>query len=152
MGNTTPITGINMSDDTHTSHKQNHQRHPDLEIYIKDCNSEQILAWLNLHCESIEILSSSQTSLELEIQFGDQYTNSSLVHKVSGKAWSSLWLKTNVTAWDTDLEIAQQASREMDKQIRCIKASWADGDTQSEDDHQWWKIEDNQQQLISWKG
>ncbi len=126
-------------------------RHPDLEIYLKNCSSSQILDWLQEQCTTLAVLKETPSYLELELQFEVGLVQASLQHKVSGKAWSSLWLKNNHTPWDTDLDCALIASQQLQTQIRCIKTSWVDDDMDSEED-QWWKIEDGERELISWKG
>jgi hypothetical protein len=139
-----------MSDKQSQNMEQTNTRHPDLEIYIKNCTAEQILQWLADQCKNVEILSSTQHSHELELLFSDQYVKSSIQQKVSGKAWTSLWFKSNETPWNTDLECAVQASQQMNTQIRCIKAGWSDSNDDNDD--QWWKVENGEQELISWKG
>ncbi|OUS26229.1 hypothetical protein A9R01_15045 ['Osedax' symbiont bacterium Rs2_46_30_T18] len=127
-------------------------RHPDLEIYIKSRSSEQVIQWLEQVCDSVQVLTQTATSCELELEFCDQYTSASLQQKVSGKAWSSLWFKSNPTPWDTDLDCALLASEQMATQIRCIKAGWEDNQENDESGEQWWRVEDNEKQLIDWKG
>ena len=125
-------------------------RHPDLEIYIKSRSAEQVIEWLEKVCDSVQVLTKTATSCELELQFGEQYMSASLQQKVSGKAWSSLWFKSNPTPWNTDLDCALVASEHMATQIRCIKASWEDNEEDDQSDEQWWRVEEREQQLISW--
>ncbi|EPJ44092.1 MAG: hypothetical protein OFPII_37520 [Osedax symbiont Rs1] len=127
-------------------------RHPDLEIYLKNSTNSQILAWLQTHCSTVLVLRETPSSLELELQFEAGLVQASLQHKVSGKAWSSLWFKDNQTPWDTDLDCALIASQQLQTQIRCTKASWEDDGIDREEEDQWWKIEDGERVLISWKG
>jgi hypothetical protein len=128
------------------------ERHPDLEIYIKNTTIQQILNWLELHCQTVNTQFKSDNHIELQLQFGNKLIEASLQQKVSGKAWSSLWLKTNATLWDTDLDCALVAAAQMQTQIRCIEASWSDDQSKDLEGDHWWKIEDGQQELISWKG
>ena len=128
-------------------------RHPDLEIYIKNRTESEIMTWLENCCDDLVSISQSNNGRELEAYFTDARVRCSLQLKVSGKMWSSLWFKTNQTPWDTDLDCAMQAASEMDTQIRCIKAGWSDTDEDAEnDDDQWWRIENGEKALISWKG
>ncbi|MEH6445144.1 MAG: hypothetical protein V7784_14715 [Oceanospirillaceae bacterium] len=126
-------------------------RHPDLEIYIKSRSGEEVINWLQTICKEVTELSCTDHSNELRVIFSDGYVDCSLQQKVSGKAWSSLWFKNNETPWATDLDCALQASKQMGTQIRCIKASWSDTEDKENEEDQWWRVEDNTQELISWK-
>lgn len=128
-------------------------RHPDLEIYIKNRTPDEISQWLENCCDRLITMKDSTTSREFQVFFGDAQIDCLLQLKVSGKMWSSLWFKSNQTPWLTDLDCALQASQEMSTQIRCIKAGWSDTDEDSDcEEDQWWKVEDQQQTLISWQG
>jgi hypothetical protein len=128
-------------------------RHPDLEIYIKNRTEDEILTWLENCTDQLAIVKNFDNCRELEAYFGKAKINCALQLKVSGKMWSSLWFKVNETPWNTDLECAIQAASEMNTQIRCIKAGWSDTDEDAENDEdQWWRIEDGEKTLISWKG
>ncbi len=128
-------------------------RHPDLEIYIKNRTEDEIKNWLEKCCDELIASASSGNNIELEAYFGDAKVNCSLQLRVCGKMWNSLWFKTNQTPWETDLDCALQAATEMDTQIRCIKAGWSDTDDDAEvDEDQWWRVEDGEKMLISWKG
>ena len=127
-------------------------RHPDLEIYIKNQTTQQILDWLKLHCQKVDSQVKSDNHIELQLQFGQHSIEASLQQKVSGKAWSSLWFKNNQTPWDTDLDCALIAASQMQTQVRCIKASWSDDQSSDVEDDHWWKVEDGEQELINWKG
>jgi len=127
-------------------------RHPDLEIYIKNRSVEQVLDWISSQAERTETINSSPSSIQLTLTFPQGQLEAVLQQKVSGKAWSSLWLKTNNTPWITDLDCAKDAAKGMDTQIRCIKESWSEDSDASIEEEQWWRIENGECELINWQG
>lgn len=126
--------------------------HPDIEIYIKNCSQEQVINWLSMIAINIEITKQTEQTLKLDIDFEQGNTQAVFQHKVSGKAWSSLWFKTNNTAWPTDLTCAEQAVKSLNTQIRCTKAGWSEEHEEDQDDDQWWKLEGDERELIKWMG
>ncbi|NQZ29794.1 MAG: hypothetical protein HRU06_00885 [Oceanospirillaceae bacterium] len=126
--------------------------HPDIEIYIKNCSPEQVTGWLSSQAIKVSISKKSELTLELDVDFAGGSTQAVLQQKVSGKAWSSLWLKTNTTPWPTDLDCAAHAANFLETQIRCIKGGWSEDEDDTQDDDQWWKIEGNERELIKWQG
>ena len=128
-------------------------RHPDIEIYLKNCSQEQVLTWLKNQCQSVEVVKTSGSTLKLHLSFPMGDTQATLQQKVSGKAWSSLWFNTNNTPWPTDLECAKNAASKMQIQVRCFKERWSEEDAvATEEEEQWWKIEHDSCELISWRG
>lgn len=127
------------------------ERHPDIEIYIKNTEADQIIAWLESLTNSVIIDKQDSNSSALSLSFNTATIQARIQHNVSGKAWSSLWFKQNETPWDNDLDCAKAASLALTAQVRCVKSGWSDQEDIS-DDEQWWKIEDSEAVLISWKG
>ncbi|MEM5528981.1 hypothetical protein WN093_09170 [Gammaproteobacteria bacterium AS21] len=127
------------------------ERHPDIEIYIKNTEADQIIAWLASLTNSLLIDRQDSNSSALSLSFNTATIQARIQYNVSGKAWSSLWFKQNETPWDNDLDCAKAASLALTAQVRCVKSGWSDQEDIS-DDEQWWKIEDNETVLISWKG
>ena len=122
-------------------------RHPDLEIYIKNRSPQEVCDWLAQHCEQVEPIASKGLIHSLKLSISAQQTEAMLHEKVAGKAWLSLWFKHNITPWDQDLACAQAAAKEMTTQIRCIASGWDDGD----DPDEFWKIENGEQERIQWR-
>lgn len=122
-------------------------RHPDIEIYIKNSSVEAIQDWLKSHSDHVELLSSKNTIHELAITFEGGPIEAMIHERVAGKAWTSLWLKSNTSPWATDLECAHTASKELNTQIRCIASGWNDGD----DPDEYWKVENGSEEKIQWQ-
>ncbi|WP_299182758.1 hypothetical protein [uncultured Neptuniibacter sp.] len=121
-------------------------RHPDIEIYVKNRSLDEIRGWLATHSEKIEAQSSKGGIHELDLSI-DGVKVPVLIHeKVAGKAWSSVWFKSDQSPWAKDLDCAQAASEEMETQVRCIASGWADGD----DPDEYWKVEAGESEKIQW--
>ncbi|WP_299197072.1 hypothetical protein [uncultured Amphritea sp.] len=123
------------------------QRHPDIEIYIKDRSLDRISRWLESLCQSLKRdFEQGQVHHFVAVINGCEIPV--MIHeKVSGKAWTSIWFNSDQTPWIKDLDCAQQAARELDTEIRCIASGWTSGD----DPDEWWRIEQETVEKIHWK-
>lgn len=122
------------------------QRHPDIEIYIKNKSVSDIEQWLS----SLGQLSTTKTAgltHHYSLSLADSDMPVMIHEKVAGKAWTSLWFKENHTSWDQDLACAEAAASAMATQVRCIASGWNDGDEPDE----YWKIENSQTEKIIWR-
>ncbi len=123
------------------------QRHPDIEIYVKNRSVAEIEAWLQSRCDQLEKTHNQGTVHEYRLRFGAAQVPVLIHEKVVGKAWLSVWFKSDRTPWPKDLDCALEAARALDTQIRCIASAWQDGD----DPDEWWKIEGGEQEKIQWR-
>ncbi|WP_296055953.1 hypothetical protein [uncultured Amphritea sp.] len=123
------------------------QRHPDIEIYIKDRSLERITQWLQGLCQSLK-RDFEQGQVHHFIGSIDDCEIPVMIHeKVSGKAWTSIWFNSDQTPWVKDLDCAEQAARELDTEIRCIASGWTTGD----DPDEWWRVEKDTIEKIHWR-
>jgi len=123
------------------------QRHPDIEIYIKDRSLERITQWLQSLCQSLK-RDFEQGQVHHFIGSIDGCEIPVMIHeKVSGKAWTSIWFNSDQTPWIKDLDCAEQAARELDTEIRCIASGWTTGD----DPDEWWRVEKDMIEKIHWR-
>ncbi|WP_372830629.1 hypothetical protein [Pontibacterium sp.] len=123
------------------------QRHPDIEIYVKNRSLEEIEHWLRQRFDVLNTDFSQGTVHEYKAGLSDATIPVMIHEKVVGKAWTSVWFKSDKTLWATDLDCAAQAAIDLDTQIRCIAGGWADGDEPDE----WWKVENGEQEKIQWR-
>ena len=122
-------------------------RHPDIEIYIKNSSLEAIQEWLASQAEKIECHPPKGTIHPLNLTFSGHEVEALIHERVAGKAWTSLWIKSDKSPWATDLECAHSAAKNLDTQIRCVAAGWEDGD----DPDEYWKVEDGAEEKIQWQ-
>ncbi|MGB1238373.1 MAG: hypothetical protein ACPG4U_09205 [Pseudomonadales bacterium] len=123
------------------------QRNPDIEIYIKNCELEAVVDWLRGHSKGLELEQRADNHCTMNITFDATPVAADFHTKVSGKAWSSLWIKSDASPWATDLACALSASESLNTQVRCMANSWREDESEIE---QWWRIENGERTLIEW--
>lgn len=120
-------------------------QHPDIEIYIKQRPISAIESWLGTLGELSQAFSQGAVHEYTLTVSGVQIPV--MVHeKVAGKAWTSIWFKSDQTPWAVDLDCARVAAVALDTQVRCIASGWNTGD----DPDEWWKIDQDEETLIQW--
>ncbi len=125
----------------------NETRHPDIEIYIKSRSLDQIIAWLQTRCDSLKPLHSSGTTHAFNAVMDGVKVPVLINEKAVGKAWVSVWFRSDATPWVRDLDCADEVAKALDTQVRCIVSGWQDGD----DPDEWWRIENGNTEKISWR-
>lgn len=127
----------------------NDQRHPDIEIYVKNRSLTAIENWLVSLDESFSP-STSQDSDKSSHQYSLIIAGNTIpvfIHeRAAGKAWTSVWFQSGQTPWIKDLDCARIAAAALETQVRCIATGWQNGD----DPDEWWKVEDQTEVLIQW--
>jgi len=122
------------------------QRPPDIEIYVKSCSVASIEKWLSSCGSALVSVFSQGATHEYQLTLNAIQITVLVHEKVAGKAWTSVWFKSDNTPWSNDLECARTATVALDAQVRCIAGGWADGD----DPDEWWKLEKGEESLIQW--
>jgi hypothetical protein len=122
-------------------------RHPDIEIYIKNRSLEQILQWLRDRADNVESHNSVGGTHSLTAIFSGQRIPVMIHEKAVGKAWISVWFRSDATPWIRDVDCAHEVATALDTQVRCIVSGWQDGD----DPDEWWKIEGGEIDKITWR-
>ncbi len=107
----------------------------------------QIQSWLASHSSDATDPVTKGTIHEFTITFPEGPVEIMIHERVAGKAWGSLWFKSNNTPWEKDLDCAHAAAAEMSTQVRCIASGWSEGD----DPDEYWKVENGQQEQIQWR-
>ena len=121
------------------------QRHPDIEVYVKDRTAQQILEWV----ETLGTLTNHKTakdSIKATLIIDKVEIPVLIQQRVIGKAWSTVWFDSSETHWATDLECAHQIAKAMETQTRCIASGWQEGDEPDE----WYKVHQGVEEKIVW--
>lgn len=122
-------------------------RYPDIEIYAKDIDFKQIEEWLSQHFKSVERKEVVTKKSEARIHLIADDEEVLVFGNAMGK-YSSIWFKKNNSPWDTDLDCARVACKELDTQIRCSNSGWEEGQPA---DNQWWRVTEAEgEMLIVW--
>ena len=122
-------------------------RYPDIEIYAKDIDFKQIEDWLSKHFKSVERKDVVTKKSEARIHLLADGEEVLVFGNAMGK-YSSIWFKKNTSPWDTDVDCARNACKELDTQIRCSNSGWEEGQPA---DSQWWRVTEAEgEMLIEW--
>lgn len=127
----------------------NDQRHPDIEIYVKNRSLTTIESWLASLGEGFSpslSQDSDKNTHEYTISFAGNSVAVFIHERAAGRDWTSVWFQSEQTPWIKDLDCARIAAAAMETQVRCIATGWQSGDEPDE----WWKVEDQTEELIQW--
>lgn len=123
------------------------QRHPDIEVYIKNRSLETILDWLGEYCQEVRPLNSVGGTHALEVSIGGCNVPVMIHEKAVGKAWISIWFRSDKTPWPQDLDCAYEIAKALDTQVRCVAESWSESE---EREDEWWRVENGNAEKIQW--
>jgi len=123
------------------------QRHPDIEVYVKECNALQLYDWLKSNVGDVSPPHKSKDNIKTTLTWQSSQIPVLIQERVVGKAWTSIWFDSDETPWATDLDCARQISKELSVQTRCILSGWNEGDEPDE----WMKIHNDHEEKISWQ-
>jgi hypothetical protein len=121
-------------------------RHPDIEIYIRNCTQPQLERWLSKRCSTITRLFSQGRVHEYRSVINGIRVPILVHERVVGIDWSCIWFKSHRTPWARDLDCAREAGRALDTQVRCLTTDWIQG----RGARRWWNIDNGRMQEIQW--
>jgi hypothetical protein len=124
----------------------NDLRHPDIEIYIRNCTREQLEHWLAARSSGMTKLFSQGLVHEYRSVINGTRIPVLVHEKVKGVEWSSIWFKSSRTPWCRDLDCALEAGKTLEAQVRCLTSDWVRG----RGARRWWSIDNGQMQEIQW--
>jgi len=122
-------------------------RHPDIEIYIKNRSLSDIIDWLRTRFDDVQEQPSGSAIHNFTVGYQGNTVSLMIHEKAVGKAWTSLWFRSDRTPWEKDLDCANEASQQLNTQVRCIATGWSEGD----DPDEWWRIEAGAIEKIQWR-
>ncbi|WP_421868756.1 hypothetical protein [Motiliproteus sp.] len=123
------------------------ERHPDIEIYIKQRSVEQINAWLEAEFDQLELQQQRGQTYRYQASLNGILIPITLIDRAA-KDFSSLWFDSDNTRWPQDLDCARHACQQLGTEIRCIASGWKEGDEPDE----WWSVKEDGEQQILWRG
>jgi len=123
------------------------ERYPDIEIYAKDITFKQVEDWLAQYFDQVERKNVVTKKSEARIHLSADGSEVVVFGNAIGK-YSSIWFKQNNSPWNTDLECARVAAKDLATQIRCSNSGWEEGQGP---ESQWWRVVDGEEEmLIEW--
>ncbi|MFK0570742.1 hypothetical protein [Endozoicomonas sp.] len=119
----------------------------DIEVYAKSTSLEAITGWLNDTFDHVATLNSGNVVHDLEVTCQGKTIPVMIVENAVGKAWTSIWFKTNATAWEDDTQCARSLQAHCQCRVRCNSGPWQEGADMDE----WWQLDEKgQESLIKW--
>ena len=122
-------------------------RQPDIEIYLKDADTDHkaIAQWLG---EVLGTCGPWQQKGQTWKCMAGEVPVTWLPHAV-GK-WNSLYLESDKTPWDDDIACARAAYAALGVEVRCAPGSWVEEEGE-EDADRWIRISADGEQEITWR-
>jgi len=122
-------------------------RHPDIEIYVKQRSVEQITQWLESIFERLEATNTQGHTHRFTATYHRVKIPVTVIDRAA-KDFCSIWFDSAQTPWAQDLDCAQQAQQQLNTEIRCIVSGWKEGDEPDE----WWSVTAQGENKIQWLG
>ncbi|OEY68028.1 hypothetical protein BG841_11505 [Marinobacter sp. X15-166B] len=120
----------------------------DLEIYVRDLETEDLIKWLAGHFEQVEVSSDTDRAIKGRAVYQGDPVQLSVYRGVMGKRYSSVVLEGATLPWETDLSCARSAYHGLAVEIRCSAGEWKEGDAVEDD--KWWRVDARGEQLVVW--
>ena len=114
---------------------------PDIQIYIKRPELEQLEAWLKATVGPIKIETRGSSS---QVTLGNGESCLIVANAVKG-GYTSVWFKTNQTPWPTDRDCALAAWQALGLETRCSNGGWDGNDEQG-----WRRFTEAGETVVNW--
>tara|TARA_R110002072_G_scaffold154_1_gene962 strand:- start:17873 stop:18265 length:393 start_codon:yes stop_codon:yes gene_type:complete len=127
---------------------------PDIEIYVKQADMNILSQWLNKHFSMVELPSHAAQifakgkPIQAKVYHENTCSDLVITPNAAGKAFSSVWIKNNISQWDNDESCARSLLEEADLEIRCSASGWQE--EEEEQSSQWLLLTRSEQKLINW--
>lgn len=121
------------------------QRHPDIEVYVKDASVDALVEWLGTALGQQGPAAVSKKGQSIKVVLGT--TPVTILEQAAGKRFTSVWLDSDSTPWETDLDCAKALHAALSVEVRCIRSGW----DESQDPDEWWVVSDEGVKEILWK-
>jgi hypothetical protein len=132
---------------------------PDIEIYVKRVETDEIVRWLSEYFEIIEGHHSHLTvpfsgepgATMITLRYPDSdptsHLHCTIVEKAVKGGFTTVWFKSNQTPWKSDAECAEAAFDFFNVEVRCSTGGWQNGD---EDTGGWLRFTKDGQSIVNW--
>lgn len=119
---------------------------PDIEIYIKDVKLGDICQWLEQKLGA-QVQQQTQSKAKLSFEFEGKTIPVKAFTRAAGKNFACVWFDSAHTPWDTDIDCARQAFKDLNTEVRCNAQGWE----QEQDPDMWWHITANGEETFLWQ-
>ncbi len=118
---------------------------PDIEIYLKRVETDDILRWLSEHFE-VGDTEKKGDSLQVSLKHDGSAVTCMLLEGAARGGYTSIWFRENKTPWPDDATCAQEAFKRFHKEVRYANGSW-----DNQDDGGWVRLTSDGESIVNWK-
>ncbi len=122
-------------------------RQPDIEIYLRDDHLDDLFDWLGREVGQLSLQAPTGLTQRGTLTAA-QAIPMMVVRKAAGK-WASVWLDSDQTPWDTDLDFARAVYAGIGREVRCSVGGWTESDGEADADR-WLKINSEGEAEFVW--
>jgi hypothetical protein len=132
--------------------QKSHIVYPDIEIYLANVTGHEIVDWLATFLSEITLTRSSpdKNTCHYSARYLRQQEEVEIHFIIMEKAcanFTSLWLKSSRTPWNSDLECARAATGHFPGEVRCSPGSW----NPDHDNDEWISIQNGNETTCTWR-
>lgn len=91
------------------------KRQPEIEVYLRDCPTERLVAWLRAVIGPLEDPVEAGAAIVYPSAIGAVVVTPC----IEDGPFVGVWFNTNRSPWTTDVDCARQAARELVCTVRC---------------------------------
>lgn len=121
-------------------------KHPDIEIYIKRVDPDDLLSWIEQRFEILQKSAAGET-LKLHLTYEGRPLVCTIYENAAKGGYTSVTFEPNQTPWDTDEACAEDAFSEFELEVRCITGGW---ENQSSDEGGWYRFTKDGRNTVNW--
>ena len=122
------------------------EKHPDIEIYIKRVDLNDLLHWIDRRFEMGEPQDVGET-IKLKLTYDSKPCVCTIYENAAKGGYTSVMFEPNNTPWDTDEACAEEAFEAFHLEIRCITGGWT---TQAPAEGGWFRFTDKGRSVVNW--
>lgn len=119
---------------------------PDIEIYIKRAETEQILTWLSQTFEIGDRRQAADT-LKLSLIYQGQPLSGRVIEKAAKGGFVCIGFEPNATPWMDDASCAADAYGFFGLEVRCSTSGWTEDDEETQG---WYRFTDSGRSVVNW--
>ena len=129
-------------------------RSPDIEIYVKHLDQNDLVCWLEKHfkidkAQFLSTLKLTDQKMSSHIVTNEQAKIELMITpNAAGKAYTSLWFKSDFTPWHDDKCCALSFLEIKDAEVRCSANSWHEEEEEASE--QWLVLTRDGEKKVKW--
>lgn len=125
-------------------------RTPDIEIYIRDVDTETAKRWLSARFDRVDLQIRSPKSVAKGTVYLDGHQIPvTLFPEAHGKQYLCVLFESSDTPWETDLACAREVFQMLGNEVRCSVGAWQEGE--DPEDEFWWRIDESGEEKVRWR-